>query len=384
MAKDFYEILGIAKNAGKEEIKKAYRSLARKYHPDVNQEDPKAEEKFREIKQAYEVLSDEEKRAQYDQLGHEAFTNGYTNGGFSQGAHGFEGFGNFGGFDDIFEMFFGQGFGTAGGRSRRAQPRRGSDLRYDLEITLEEAASGIERDIEILRTEACPDCDGSGAASGTHPSTCQECAGTGQVKNIRNTIMGQMVNVTTCSKCEGTGQIIDTPCSTCRGTGEVRRPRKIHIQIPAGVDSGSRLRVAGEGEVGSFGGPPGDLYVFINVKEHRLFKRQGIDIIYEAPLSFTQAALGTEIEVPTLHGKAKMNIPAGTQTGTKFRLKGRGMPKLRRGGRGDQHVLVKVQVPDKLTSKQVQLLEELAETFGEKKNKDKGLFKKVKDAFGSN
>ncbi|MGI6576096.1 MAG: molecular chaperone DnaJ [bacterium] len=377
--RDYYEVLGVSKEATQDDIKKAYRRLARKYHPDVNPNDASAAEKFKEVKEAYDVLSDEQKRTQYDQFGHAAFENGGFGFGGQEGAHGF---GGFGGFDDIFDMFFGQGFGTSGGA--RNQPRKGSDLRTDVEITLEQAATGLKQEVEVLRTESCPDCNGSGAAPGTRPRTCSVCGGTGQVKQVRQTLLGQMVNVTTCKNCGGRGQTIDTPCSTCHGRGEVRRLRTITVNIPPGVDNGSRLRIAGEGEVGVNGGPPGDLYVYISVKPHSLFIRQGADIIYEAPISFTQAALGAEIEVPTLQGKAKLNIPAGTQPGTRFRLRGKGMPHLRRAGRGDQHVRVTIEVPTRLTQRQRQLLEELASTYTEEKGESKGFFKKVKDAFGAN
>ncbi|HHW92805.1 MAG TPA: molecular chaperone DnaJ, partial [Firmicutes bacterium] len=360
-SKDYYEILGVSRDATQDDIKKAYRKLARKYHPDVNQNDPKAEEKFKEIKEAYDVLSDQQKRAQYDQFGHAAFENG----GYQAGPQGFGGFGGFGGFDDIFDMFFGQGFGGAG--RGRNQPRQGPDLRYDLEITLEEAATGVERDLEVVRTEICPDCNGSGAEPGTHPTTCNVCGGTGQIKQVRQTVLGQMVNITTCHACGGSGQIVTTPCSKCRGRGKIRRTRKIHVSVPPGVDTGSRLRINGEGEAGSHGRPPGDLYVYITIKPHAFFTRQGVDILYEAPLSFTQAALGAEIEVPTLHGKAKLTVPAGTQPGTRFRLRGKGLPHLRRGGRGDQLVKVAVKIPTRLTAKQRKLLEEFAETLNEKK-----------------
>jgi molecular chaperone DnaJ len=379
--KDYYEILGVSRDATQEEIKKAYRKLARKYHPDVNQDDPEAEEKFKEVKEAYDILSDEQKRAQYDQFGHAAFENG----GFQSGPQGFGGFGDFGGFggfDDIFDMFFGRGFG--GGGRRRNQPRQGPDLRYDLEITLEEAATGVEKDLEVMRTEICPDCNGSGAEPGTHPTTCNVCGGTGEIRQVRQSVLGQMVNITTCHACGGSGQIVTTPCSKCKGRGKIRRTRKIHVSIPAGVDTGTRLRIDGEGEAGSHGGPPGDLYVYISVKPHPYFIRQGVDILYEVPLTITQAALGVEIEVPTLHGKAKLTIPAGTQPGTKFRLRGKGIPHLRRSGRGDQLVQVAVKIPTRLTAKQRKLLEEFAATLNEEKGEGRGFFKKVRDAFGGN
>lgn len=375
--RDYYEVLGVSRDVNQEDLKKAYRKLARKYHPDVNPDDPSAEDKFKEVKQAYDVLSDPEKRAGYDQFGPGAFENG----GYQSGP---QGFGDFTGFGDIFDMFFGGGFGSASAGRRRNQPRRGADLRYDLEISLEEVISGAERDIEIQRTEPCSRCKGSGAEPGTHASTCKVCGGTGQVKQVRQTVLGQMVNVTTCNACGGTGQIITTPCNTCKGRGKVRRMRKIHISVPPGVDTGSQIRISGEGEAGDKGGPPGDLYAYITVKPHRLFTRQGSNILYEAPLSFTQAALGAEVEIPTLHGKVKLTIPQGTQPGARFRLRGKGVPHLQRGGRGDQHVRVTVQVPTKLTAKQRELLRELAETLQEEKMDERGFFEKMRDAFGAN
>ncbi|MDT8901965.1 molecular chaperone DnaJ [Anaeroselena agilis] len=374
--RDYYEVLGIAKSASEDEIKKAFRKLARQYHPDVNRDDPKAAEaKFKEINEAYEVLSDAERRRQYDQFGHAAFD--AASGG---GAGGFGGFGGAGGFGDIFDMFFGQaGFG--GGRP--AGPERGSDLRYDMEITFEQAAFGLETEIQVPRTEECTACRGSGAAAGTHPETCPNCRGTGQTQAVQNTPFGRMVNVKTCERCRGEGKIVRTPCSECNGRGKLRNRRRIKIKIPAGVDTGSRLRVAHEGEAGERGGPPGDLYVYIFVKQHKLFTRENDDVICEVPISIVQAALGDEIEVPTLDGQVKVRIPEGTQSGTTLRLKDKGIPHLRGHGRGDQHVRVKVVTPKKLTDRQRELLTEFARLGGEDVNpEEKGFFKKVKDAFG--
>ncbi|NLJ33531.1 MAG: molecular chaperone DnaJ [Firmicutes bacterium] len=375
--RDYYEVLGLSRDASQDDIKKAYRRLARKYHPDVNPEDPTAEDKFKEVKAAYDVLSDPQKRAGYDQFGHSAFENG----GYQSGP---QGFGDFGGFGDIFDMFFGRGFGSTSAGRGRNQPRRGADLQYDLELSLEEAVSGIERDIEIQRTEPCQRCQGSGAEPGTHPTTCNVCGGTGQIRQVQRTVLGQMVNVTSCNTCGGTGQIITSPCTSCKGRGKVRRNRKVHISVPPGVDTGSRIRISGQGEAGDNGGPTGDLYIYISIRPHRYFTRQGADILYEVPLTFTQAALGAEIEVPTLHGKARLTIPQGTQPGARFRLRGKGVPRLRRGGRGDQHVRVTIQVPTKLTAKQRRILQEFAETLREEKADDKGFFEKMRDAFGAN
>lgn len=373
--KDYYELLGVSRTASDDEIKKAFRKLARKYHPDVNRDNPKeAEEKFKEVNEAYEVLSDQEKRAKYDQFGHAAFDPASGGGGFGGGGTG--------GFSDIFDMFFGgnSGFGFGG---RNAGPERGADLRYDLEIPFEQAAFGTETEIQVPRTEDCSACQGSGAAPGTHPETCPQCRGTGQQQVAQNTPFGRMVNVRTCDRCHGEGKIVKTPCKECHGKGKVRTKRKIKIKIPAGVDNGSRLRVAYEGEAGTRGGQPGDLYVYIFVKSHKLFTREGNDVICEIPVSFVQAALGDEIEVPTLDGRVKLTVPEGTQTGTVFRLKDKGIPYLRGNGRGDQHVKVKVVTPKKITERQRELLMEFARAGGEDINHEqKSFFKKFKDAFG--
>ena len=378
MAKrDYYEVLGVSKDASPEEIKKAYRQLARKYHPDVNPEDNGAEEKFKEVKDAFDVLSDTNRRAQYDQFGHAAEG---ANGAGGFGGYGQGDFAGFGGFEDIFDTFFGGG----GGRGRRpAGPQRGNDLRYDLEITLENAAFGLETTVNIPRSETCETCDGSGAKPGTDPETCAHCQGTGQQQVIRNTAFGRFVSVKTCDVCRGEGKMIKEPCPTCHGNGHVQRERKIEVKIPAGVDTGSRLRVSGEGEAGNRGGPPGDLYIMMHVKKHKVFKREGDDIIVEMPVSFAQATLGTELEVPTLDGKARLKVPEGTQPGTFFRLRGKGIPHLRGYGKGDQHVRVNVDIPRKLTAKQKELLREYAKVSGETVlQPDKGIIDKMKDALG--
>lgn len=376
MAKrDYYEVLGVSRDATKEEIKKAYRKLARKYHPDANPNDKEAAERFKEINEAYHVLIDDEKRAAYDRFGHAA-TEGQ--GGFD-GFEGFEGFGgfgtDFGGLGDIFDMFFGRG-------RQRTGPQRGADIRVDMELSFEEAAFGLEKDIKVPRVEDCGTCGGTGAAPGTKPRSCDQCGGTGQVQYAQSTPFGRMVHSRTCGRCHGKGTIVDKPCPTCHGTGQVKRTRTIHIKIPAGVDDGFRLRVPGEGEAGTRGGPRGDLYVYIRVRPHKFFKRVGNDVICEVPISFVQAALGDEIEVPTLEGKAELRIPEGTQTGTVFRLRGKGIPDVNGYGRGDQHVKVKVEIPTKLTEKQRELLRELAETMQERpKEAEKGFFEKMRDAF---
>ncbi|MED1489043.1 molecular chaperone DnaJ [Bacillus smithii] len=369
--RDYYEVLGVSKNASKDEIKRAYRKLSKKYHPDINKE-PGAEEKFKEVKEAYEVLSDDQKRARYDQFGHEDPS---QNQGFGGGFSGFDGFG---GFEDIFNTFFG------GGGSRRRNPnapRAGADLQYSMSISFEEAVFGKETDIQIPKEETCDTCGGSGAKPGTKPETCPHCHGTGQISTEQNTPFGRIVNRRVCTHCDGTGQIIREKCSTCGGTGKVRKRRRIHIKIPAGIDDGQQLRVAGQGEPGVNGGPPGDLYIVFHVKPHEFFERDGDDIYCEMPLTFAQAALGDEIEVPTLHGKVKLKIPAGTQTGTKFRLRGKGAPNVHGYGVGDQHIIVKVVTPTKLTDRQKQLLREFAEIGGSIPDEQhESLFDKVKRA----
>lgn len=372
MAKqDYYELLGLTRSASTDEIKKAYRKLARKFHPDANPDDPNAEAKFKEISEAYVILCDPEKRANYDRFGHAGVD--------GQGFGGFDGFNDFGGLGDIFEMFFG---GT--GR-RRTGPEKGADVRVDIELTLNEAAFGLEREVKVARTEPCSTCGGSGAAAGSKPATCGACNGSGQLQYAQNTPFGRIVQSRTCDRCRGKGKIIDKPCPTCRGNGQTRRTRSIKVKIPPGVDSGSRLRVTGEGEAGTRGGPRGDLYVYIHVKPNKVFKREGDDLICELPISFVQAALGDELDVPTLEGKAKLKVPEGTQPGTIFRMKGKGVPNVSGYGRGDQHVLIKVITPTKLSEKQKSLLKDFAKMGGDQQNVtpsgDKSIFEKVKDAF---
>jgi len=369
MAKrDFYEVLGVPRSASDDELKKAYRQLARKLHPDVNPGDKQAEEKFKELSEAYQVLSDEKKRAIYDQYGHEGLS----------GRMGGDGFG-FGGFSDIFDIFFGSG-GPRGGRSYG--PSRGADLRYDLEISIRDAAFGKDAEIEIPTLVDCEKCKGSGSKSGASPVRCSRCGGSGEIRQAKQTLFGQMVNVQTCPACRGAGSEIQDPCPACHGTGRTRTTKKLRISIPAGVDSGQRLRLTGEGEYGEHGGPRGDLYVEIYVREHEFFKRDGQDIFCEVPISFTQAALGDEIEVPTLFGSRKIKIPAGTQTGAVFRIKEAGLPHLRGMHKGDQHVAVKVMIPSKLTAKQRKLLTEFAEESGEEISRpQKKIISKIKEMF---
>lgn len=369
--RDYYEVLGVDKNASKDEIKKAYRKLARKYHPDVNKEDD-AEDKFKEAKEAYEVLGDEQKRTQYDQFGHAG----------AQGQGGFGGFGggaqDFGGFGDIFDMFFG-----GGARRDPNAPQQGADLQYTLDLDFEEAIFGKETEITIPKEEDCATCHGSGAKPGTKPETCSHCHGSGQLNQEQNTPFGRVVNRRVCHYCNGTGKIIPDKCNTCGGSGRVKKNKKININIPAGIDEGQQIRVAGRGEAGVNGGPAGDLFVVIQIKPHDFFEREGDHIFCELPLTFAQAALGDEVEVPTVHGKVQLKIPAGTQTGKTFRLRGKGAPNVRGRGQGDQHVQVLVVTPTKLTEQQKELLREFNKIGGNESTdeQDTNLFQRFKKAF---
>lgn len=375
--RDFYEVLGVGKSSSDAEIKKAYRKLAKQYHPDVNPGDKTAEAKFKEANEAYEILSDPQKKARYDQYGHA----GVDPNGFGGAGAGFGDF-DFGGIGDIFESFFG---GSGFGRSTRSRsgPQKGADLKYSMEISFEEAAFGLEREIAINRHESCGTCGGSGAKAGTSPTTCTQCNGTGQMQYKQSTPFGQFVNVKTCDACRGEGKIISNPCPACSGKGRVRKTVKIKLNIPAGIDDGQTMSLRGEGDPGAKGGPAGDLFVTINVKPHAIYKRQGNDVVCEMPITFVQAALGAELEVPTLDGKVKYSMPEGTQTGSIFRLKGKGIPYLRGNGRGDQYVKVEIDVPKKLNEKQKAALKEFADISGDEVHEQrKGFFDKMKDALG--
>lgn len=372
--RDYYEVLGVSRGATEAEIKTAYRKLAVRFHPDKNPGDAEAEEKFKEAAEAYSVLSDAEQRARYERFGHA----GVSGAAGAQGAWGAQGFG---GIEDILGDLFGFGdvFGGRGGASggRRGAAQRGADLRYDFEMTLEEAAAGMTAQLRVPRLEACETCKGSGAAPGTQPEACPGCGGAGQIRYQQ----GFFSVARTCGQCRGAGRVIRTPCESCKGAGRVEREKQIEVKIPAGVETGSRLRLAGEGEAGAQNGPAGDLYVVIHVKEHETFERQGNNLYASVPVTFAQAALGAETTVPTLEGQESLKIPAGTQTGTVFRLKGHGMPVLGGRGRGDLFVSVTVVTPTTLTREQRKLLEQLSQ-IEEKDLGDKGLIDKVRDIFG--
>jgi len=369
--RDYYEVLGVQKDASEDDLKKAYRSLAKKYHPDLNPDNKEAETKFKEINQAYEILSDPDKRSRYDRFGHAGVDP--QAGGYGQG---FGGFGDI--FEDIFDIF-GGGFSRG---ARRSGPVKGADLRYNLNLEFKEAVFGTEKEIQFRRTENCGTCGGTGAKPGTDKETCSSCNGRGEVRYAQQTPFGQFVRTSTCDVCNGTGEVIKEKCSTCQGAGKEIKTRKIKVKVPQGVDTGSIISIKGEGEAGDKGGPNGDLYVYVNVMEDKVFKRSGNNIYLSVPISFTEAALGAEIEVPTLEGIVKYQIEEGTQTGTEFRLKNLGVPSLRGHGRGDLFFTVEVKTPKKLTERQKQLLKEFAEETGEDyKEHKKGFFGKVKDAF---
>ena len=358
--RDYYEVLGVKKGATEDELKKAYRKLAKENHPDLHPGDKECEARFKEINEAYEVLSDPDKRAKYDQFGHAAFdpSQGFGGGGFG----GFEGFGGFG---DIFSDIFGGGFGFGGGGRNPNAPRKGDNLRATVNIKFEEAAFGVKKDVFIAKVEQCPDCKGTGCAEGTTAEVCPDCKGSGTVMSTKRTPFGMVQSSEQCPKCKGRGKIIHTPCKTCRGMGSVRRQHKVSVSVPAGIDDGQTISLRGQGNAGVNGGPAGDLLITVLVQPHARFERDGASILLEQEVSFAQAALGAEIEVPTLDGKVKLNIPEGTQTGTTFRLKGKGVPFLRNGGRGDQFVTVKVAVPRGMTSAQKDALRRYAETMGD-------------------
>jgi len=369
---DYYQVLGVERSATQEEIRKIYRQLARKYHPDVS-DAPDAESRFKEINEAYEVLSDGEKRATYDRFGHAGLSGAGGLGGFDFG------------FRDPFEIFeevFGQGFGFR--TSTRRGPRRGADLRYDLHLPFEEAAFGCAKEIEVTRHEVCPACHGSGAEPGTSPVRCSECNGTGQVRRVQRSILGSFVNVTTCPTCRGEGETISIPCSQCGGEKRIYTTRKLSVTIPPGVDHGTQIRLAGEGEMGERGGPPGNLYVVLDVEPHAIFQRRGDDILVELQINVSQATLGTDVKVPTLEGEEEITIPPGTQSGDVLRMRNKGVPHLRHNGRGSELVMVRVAIPTKLTRDQERLFQELGETLDPETvwQEKRGLLDDLRELFG--
>lgn len=371
--RDYYEILGVPKSASNDDLKAAFRRLARQHHPDVNKE-PDAEERFKEINEAYAVLSDPDRRAAYDRFGHAGV----------RGAGGAQDFNvDFTDFADIFGDLFGfGGFGRSSRRTRNA-PRRGSDLQYRLELTFEEAVFGAEKEFEIVRDEACSNCAGSGAEPGSSPVRCATCNGTGEVRQVRQTILGSMVQVSTCPTCNGAGETIASPCHICQGRGVERRNRKKIVSIPAGVDNGTQIRLAGEGQPGLNGGPNGNLYIAIEVKQHKYFRRRENDVLLDLEVNIAQAALGADVDIPTVDGLAKLKIPAGTQPGKVLRLRGKGIPHLRGSGRGDQLVIVNVEVPTHLNSEQRRLFEQLAKSLGSEVHpQERGFLDWLKETLG--
>lgn len=371
--KDYYDVLGIQKGASEDEIKKAFRKLALQYHPDRNQGNDEGAEKFKEINEAYQVLSDSGKRSHYDQYGTDEPNTGGGGGDF-----GGVDFSDLGGFGDIFGSFFGGGSSSS---RRRNGPEKGADLEYTLNMTFEEAIFGVEKNVAINRNEQCETCNGSGAKHGTSPKTCDRCGGTGQVRVQRNTPLGSFVNMSTCDKCGGKGKIITEPCTTCHGTGKERKHRTIKVNIPAGVDTGNVMPLRGQGEHGANGGPTGDLYINIRVANHATFKRKGLDIYIDTHLTIGKATMGTEIVVPTVDGDVKYNVPAGTQSATVFRLRGKGVPKINSKSRGDQYVNVIVDIPKALTEKQKEALKNFMEAMGEITDEKTSFVDKIKKGF---
>ena len=371
--RDYYEVLGIQKGASEDEIKKAYKKLARKYHPDMNPGDKEAEEKFKEVNEANEILSDPEKKARYDQFG---FAGVDPNYGAGAGGGAYGGGFDFGDLGDIFGSFFGGGFGGGQRRNPNA-PQRGESIRASVSVSFTEAAFGCEKSVTLERSEQCPTCKGNGCAPGTTPEICPDCHGTGTVQTRRQTPMGVFASNGPCRKCGGTGRLIHQPCSDCRGTGAVRKRKTIKINIPAGIDHGQTISLRGQGNAGKNGGPAGDLLITVMVQPHELFHRDGVDVFCEAPITFAQAVLGAELEIPTIDGKVKYSIPEGTQTGTVFRLKGKGIPVLNGRGRGDQYVTVTIETPRNLNKEQKEALRRFSETLGESNyEKRKSFFKK--------
>ncbi len=371
MPTDYYAVLGVGRDASEADIKRAYRGLARKYHPDVAQDKTAAEAHFKEINEAYEVLSDPTKRQQYDRFGHASNGAGFGGGGFGGAGAAGEGF------TDIYDRIFG---GRPATGQRPSGPQRGADLRYDLQISLEEAFRGAEREISFAHLAGCDTCKGTGARPGTSASRCDRCAGSGVMRSARQTPLGQFVTQTTCTKCGGEGHLIATPCETCRGRGRVERSRTLTVRIPAGVDDGSRIRIAGSGEAGTRGGPAGDLYVYLSIAPHPRFRRDGADLFVDVPIAFTQAALGSTVEVPSLDAPLPLQVAAGTQNGSTYRVRGHGMPSVRSGNRGDLLVTVHVVVPTKLSRKERELLEDFSRLGGDRID-ERSFFERVKDAF---
>lgn len=372
--RDYYEVLGVSKDASENDIKKAYRKAAMKYHPDRNPGNKEAEEKFKEVNEAYAVLSDKDKRAKYDQFGHAG-----VDPNFSAGAGG-SGFGGFGGFEDIFSDLFGGGFGGGfGSGSRRNGPRRGRDVQQIVDVTFEEAAFGTKKKLNITKMEKCSTCNGSGAKPGTSPETCSFCNGTGQTVQQQRTMFGFSNVVSTCQHCHGTGKIIKEPCRDCRGTGKVRKQKQIEVSIPAGIDNGQTIQITGAGEAGDRGGPNGDLLITVRVHPHAVFERDGYNVYIDVPVTMVQAALGATLKVPTLDGLVDLKIPEGTQTDARFRMRGKGIPFMQGSGRGDMYVTVKVEIPKNLSANQKELLREFEDDKNYKQKKS--FFNKVKDLF---
>lgn len=376
--RDYYEVLGVQKGASDDEIKKAYRKMAKKYHPDVNPGNAEAEAKFKEANEAYEVLSDSQKRARYDQFGHAGTDpNGFGGGGF----------GGFGGFDDmdisdIFGSFFGGGFGGGSSSRRRNGPRKGSDISESVLLSFEEAAFGVKKQVKIYRVEDCDECNGVGAKDANDRQTCPVCGGTGEVRTTQRSPFGQFVNVSPCNNCGGSGTIIKNPCAKCKGKGKIKRSRTIEVNIPAGINHGETVSLRGQGNAGTKGGPAGDLYITVSLKRHPIFTRNGSEVYCDVPITFVQAALGAEIEIPTIDGMMKYEIPEGTQSGTSFRIRGKGIKNLRSGVRADQIINVIVEVPKNLTNEQKQALEKFGEVTNDKNYKQqKGFFEKIKENF---
>ncbi|MDO8586642.1 MAG: molecular chaperone DnaJ [Armatimonadota bacterium] len=374
--RDYYEVLGVPRSATSDEVKKAYRRLARTHHPDVNRHDKAAEEKFKEINEAYEILSDPQKRGVYDRFGHSGPSGGFGQADFDYG----RGFG----FGDIFDVFFGSGgFNTGEAARERPISQRGTDLRADVELTLEEVATGAEKTVRLSRMETCESCTGSGAAPGSQPETCSTCHGAGQVRRQQTGFFGTSITVGVCPRCHGEGRVIQNPCKECGGDGRVRSTAKIEVKVPAGVDSDNRVRLSGEGDAGIRGGPTGDLYVFPHVRQHPIFERRGNDIWCELSVSFAQASLGATVEASTLDGKEKLHLAEGTQSGEVYRLRDRGIPSVNGHGKGSLNVAIKVETPTKLSGEERKLLQQFADMRGENLDAEpeKSFFEKVKDAF---